>query len=345
MQTIRQFISVLLATLLVMGCGPSGPSFTIKGEFKDFKDGELYIYDLTNGEETFDTLRLKDGEFTYKGSTKEVKPYIVVFPNAVEQVIFVNGGDQLVYKATANDLRNYVVSGNEENELMNKFRHDTNKKNDAQTRDIAKSYITESPMSPVAIYLFDKYFVQDENVDDKKTKEILQILKKDNPQNLFLLNIEGQLAKSGKGGIGSTLPSIKLDTKEKKTIDISKLSKDFTLLIYWATWCNNSYDLYDLIRDVKKKYMDSDKLDIISISADTEIYRWQDYTRADSIGIHNYCDGEAWDSPILKDMSIRSLPVFIIADKNHKIIVRDENMDNMMAELGKLIKEPEAKEE
>lgn len=338
MQTHKLTIMVLLATLLIMGCGPSGPTFTIKGEIEDFKDGELYIYDLTNGKETFDTLRLKDGEFTFKGSTDEVKPYVVVFPNAVEQVIFINGGEELVYKATANDLRNYTVSGNGENELMNKFRKDTNKKNDAQTREIAKSYIEANTLSPIAIYLFDKYFVQDDNVDDKQTETILQILKKENPQNLFLLNIEGQLAKSGKGEIGSTLPSVKLETKEKKTIDISKLDKDFTIIIYWATWCNNSYDIADQIREIKDKYEESGKLDIVSVSADTEIYRWQDYTRPDSIGIHNYCDGEAWDSPILKDLSIRSLPLFIIADKDHKIVVRDENLDNMMAELGKLIK-------
>ena len=338
MQTHKLTIMVLLATLLIMGCGPSGPTFTIKGEIEDFKDGELYIYDLTNGKETFDTLRLKDGEFTFRGSTDEVKPYVVVFPNAVEQVIFVNGGEELVYKATANDLRNYTVSGNGENELMNKFREDTNKKNDAQTREIAKSYIESNLSSPVAIYLFDKYFVQDDNVDDKKTETILQILKKENTQNLFLLNIEGQLAKSGKGEIGSTLPSVKLETKEKKTIDISKLNKDFAIIIYWATWCNNSYDIADQIREIKDKYEESGKLDIVSVSADTEIYRWQDYTRPDSIGIHNYCDGEAWDSPILKDLSIRSLPLFIIADKDHKIVVRDENLDNMMAELSKLIK-------
>ena len=235
-------------------------------------------------------------------------------------------------------LKNYTVSGNGENELMNKFREDTNKKNDAQTREIAKSYIESNLSSPVAIYLFDKYFVQDDNVDDKKTETILQILKKENTQNLFLLNIEGQLAKSGKGEIGSTLPSVKLETKEKKTIDISKLNKDFAIIIYWATWCNNSYDIADQIREIKDKYEESGKLDIVSVSADTEIYRWQDYTRPDSIGIHNYCDGEAWDSPILKDLSIRSLPVFIIADKDHKIVVRDENLDNMMAELSKLIK-------
>ena len=94
MQTYKLTIMVLLATLLIMGCGPSGPTFTIKGEIEDFKDGELYIYDLTNGKETFDTLRLKDGEFTFRGSTDEVKPYVVVFPNAVEQVIFVNGGEE-----------------------------------------------------------------------------------------------------------------------------------------------------------------------------------------------------------------------------------------------------------
>ncbi len=333
----QQFFVLLIATLLV-SCGPEGSSFVLKGEFKDLKEGELFVYDQTNGEERFDTIRVREGEFIYMGNAKKLTTYTLVFPNAVEQVIFVNGGDALTYEASAKDLRNYKVSGNEENELMNKFRQETKGMNPVQVRDIAQKYIKENIQSLVVIHLFDKYFVQDEQVPAEELRSLLELLSTTHPQNLFLLNIEGRLTNSGKGKIGSQLPSITFPTKKKDTIDIAKIESDYTLIIYWATWCEGAYDIVDRIREVRKEYKSTDSLCIISASADTEIYRWQDYTREDSVGIHNYCEGMAWDAPIIDSLDIKFLPAYVIANKEHKIISKkqDDNLKDLLAEIRKL---------
>ncbi len=331
------FSTLLIATLLV-GCGPEGSSFVLRGEFKDLKEGELFIYDQTNGEERFDTIRVREGEFLYKGDARKLTPYTLVFPNAVEQVIFINGGDALTYEASAKDLRNYKVSGNEENELMNMFREETKGKNAAQVRETAQKYIKENTLSPISIHLFDRYFVQDEQVPSEDLRPLLELLSTTHPQNLFLLNIEGRLNNAGKGKVGSLLPSITLPTKEKDTIDIAKIESDYTLIIYWATWCEGAYDIVDRIREVRKEYKSTDSLCIISASADTEIYRWQDYSRDDSVGIHNYCEGMAWDAPIIDSLDIKFLPAYIIADKEHKIISKrqDDNLKELLSEIKKL---------
>jgi hypothetical protein len=98
--------------LLLVACGNDGPEFSIKGEFDGLKESELLIYNTASGHETVDTVAVKNGEFTYRGSTDELTSYSLVFPNGMEQIIFVNGGDELAYSAKANDLRKYVVEGN-----------------------------------------------------------------------------------------------------------------------------------------------------------------------------------------------------------------------------------------
>ncbi len=333
-----KYIYPLFLLFLLISCGPEGSSFIVRGEFQDLKEGELYIYNQTNGEERFDTIRVREGEFIYRGNTKKMAQYTLVFPNAVEQAIFIDGGDDLTYEASAKDLRNYKVSGNKENELMNKFREETNKKNASQTRDIALTYINNNATSPVAIYLFDRYFVQDPEVKADELTTMLEQLKTANPQNLFLLNIEGKLTNANKGNIGSVLPDLLLPTKKKDTLDIATIKSDYTLIVCWASWCENAYELASNIRKVRKAYKNEDSLCIISASADTEIFRWQDYTRQDSVGIHNYCEGKAWDSPIIKELNITHLPAYIIADKDRKIIVRKEDNDlkDMLTEITKL---------
>lgn len=299
--------------------------------------GELYIYNSVGEETCFDTITIHDGEFSYKGTATVMTPFILVFPNGVEQVIFANGGDEIAYSASSNDLKNYVVEGNDENELMGRFRKEINGKAPKEQRNIAKKYIEESPASVVPIYLFDRYFVQEPNPDIAEIKEVLAKLKQTNPQNLFLLNVEGKLATYDNGPIGSQLPSLEIVTNEKDTVDIAKLDYDNTLIVYWASWIKEPYETIDIIRDIRDKYQSDSLLNIVSVSADTWIYRWQEYIDRDSIGIHNYCDGNSWDSPIIRDLGIKELPFYIIADSTNTIIRRSSEILSLKDELDKVI--------
>ena len=104
MKSINKYIIAAATLVSIYGCGPDGNSFRINGSFKDLKSGELYIYNLSDRQGKVDTVLIKNGEFKYKGNVSETTPYIIVFPNAMEQVIFVNGGEEITYKATANDV-------------------------------------------------------------------------------------------------------------------------------------------------------------------------------------------------------------------------------------------------
>ena len=158
---MKHFLYIFILFLLV-SCGPDGNSFRIRGSFRDMQAGELYIYNLNGDLARLDTINIQEGKFRYRGETDQVTPYILLFPNGVEQVIFAGPGEDLEYEATANDLKNYVVNGSEENELMNKFREETYTMNPSLMTNTARTYIKDHPASPVAIYLFNQYFVQNE---------------------------------------------------------------------------------------------------------------------------------------------------------------------------------------
>ena len=102
----------------------------------------------------------------------------LLFPNALEQVIFVSPAKSLQYQAAANDLKNYQVMGSEENELMNQFRQETSRLKDTKIPDIAKQYITDHASSPVALYLFDRYFIQAMEPSTSDLAKMQKLLKK-----------------------------------------------------------------------------------------------------------------------------------------------------------------------
>lgn len=323
--------------LLLVACGNDGPKFSIKGEFDGLKESELLIYNTASGHETIDTVAVKNGEFTYRGSTDELTSYYLVFPNGMEQVIFVNGGDELAYSAKANDLRNYVVEGNEENEEVAAFHKEVNKLSASEARQKAAEYIKAKPQSAVSLYIFDKYFVQDEDAGEKELAEILSVLEEANPQDMSLLAVRGKLAHSGKGLVGSSLPDMRIETKTGDSIDIAKLETGHTLILYWASWMQSPYDALDLMREIREEYSDS-ALSLISVSADTKKYRWQEYSRQDSVDIYNYCDQQAWNSPMLRELAVRRLPAYIIADSAHSIVARSYDLKTLKSELKKRIK-------
>ena len=135
----------LACLAFLTACGPRGKQFKIEGKFKDIQPGEVYIYNQADANACFDTLKVKDGTFVYSGEATEPTPYILVFQNALEHVIFVDAGKTLDYSVSASDMKNYVVNGSDENKLLNEFREETKKMTAVKTKAVARKFIENHP--------------------------------------------------------------------------------------------------------------------------------------------------------------------------------------------------------
>ncbi|MCH5175848.1 MAG: DUF4369 domain-containing protein [Prevotellaceae bacterium] len=329
---------IIVVALLMVSCGPSGPSFRIRGSFRDMQVGELYIYNLSSDNARIDTMTVQGGKFQYKGQAEEVTPYILVFPNGMEQVIFVGPGEDLEYEATANDLKNYVVNGSAENKLMNQFRQETYPIDQSLVRNVAKNYIREHADSPVAIYLLDRYFLQDNRTDSKELQELFKVVKEKRPRDRMLLALERDIAYPQQLHKGQQLPDVTLVNKDKSSVKLWKESKDYNLIVFWSTWMPNGYDVLWRMRRSNKDYKEDGRLRTVGISLDIERYRWEDAVRQDSIDMEHYCDGLAFESDVVKRLGISSLPYYIITDKDHKIIGTSNDIKELDSDLKKYIK-------
>lgn len=336
--TSRSLLILLLATLFA-SCGPSGSSFRIKGKFHDMKAGELYIYNLSDDNPRLDTLIVRDGSFSYKGSVSQTTPFILVFPNGAEQVIFAGKGDDLSYEATANDLKNYVVNGSKENKIMNQFRNETYTYNPADVVNAALSCIKQNADSPVALYLFDTYFVNNTDISNKEVLAALNILKEKNPDNAHLADIEGRLSFSSRCANGKKMPDATLTRRNGTTSRLWSRSLDYNIIAFWATWKQNGYDVPWQLRQMNDAHRADGNLRIVTISLDIERNRWEDATRNDSTStIEHYCDFLAFESPALKKLGISTVPFFVLADKSHNIISTSTTFDQLKTDVEKYVK-------
>lgn len=304
------------------------------------QEGELYVYNVDDDEARFDTIVVKDGRFQYKGQAKGTTPYMLVFPNGVEQVIFVEPGADLTYEATANDLKNYVVNGSDENKLMNEFRQDTYQMDAPRTTSAARSFIMEHPESQAALYLLDRFFIQEENVSNAELSKLLKAVKAQHRDDHYLYYIEHRVKQMEKCGVGKLVPDAVLRSQKDKNVKLwgEKLKSDCNLIAFWAVWSIDGYDMLWRLREYAGKYKDKGQLRIIAISLDVERYRWEDAIRQDSLsGIEHYCDGKAFESDVVKAMGIESVPSYIITDKKHKILDKGTDLNNLAKSIDKYL--------
>ena len=330
-------LGVLIVGGMLTSCSTNDHQFKIEGQFKDMPAGELYIYNQDNTDARIDTIYINNGEFAYVGNAEELTPYTLVFPNALEQVIFVQNGSVIHYNASANDLKNYTVDGNEENEQMNEFRKQISGKSITQQREVAETFINEHPESAVAIYLFDRFIVQEQSTSLSTLKKNIKILKKAQPQNRLVLKVENMMKQIENGQEGKTLPNIELTTKSKRTINISKMNVDYTVLVFWSTWMPGRYDFIDDFVVLTEDYAEYANVKIIAISLDSEIFKWENAISEDTTYCEHVCDGKVWDSAPVKKLGITSVPTFVIADKSCKIVARGSSVGELERELQKLV--------
>lgn len=339
LKTQFHILYICAVLVLLASCGPGGSSFRVKGTFSDMQTGELYIYNLSDDNARLDTLTIQEGKFLYRGQAEEVTPYILVFPNGMEQVIFVGPGEDLAYKAKANDLKSYVVEGSDENEVMNKFRKETYTLNPTQTIVTARAYIKENPSSAVSLYLLDKYLVQDEEVSDKELKELLKELKAHHQHNHYLLDIENQIANAERRQVGKKLADVSLVDRNKAVKKLWSQQKEYNLVAYWALWMPGGYDFLWKMQRCCDEHRESGRLRVVTISLDQDRETWLEATRSDSTrNIEHYCDGMGFESEAVKRLGINSVPYYLLTDKEHRVLDGSDNVSKLDEMLKKYIK-------
>ena len=318
---------VCLLLLLLAACGSGSDEFRLHGEIDGMEQADLLIYNLNGNDPRIDTIHVTEGRFAYAGHQYEPAPFILVFPNAVEQVIFASARASLEYEATASDLRGYQVKGTKENEMLNQFRDEIHDANPMETRDIAERYIRRKPDSPVSLYIFERYFVQDLEADPNRSLELVALLQQHHPTNALLLAPQKAFKdnQTGQTGLVAEVPD-------------SLINASHTLLYFWATWQSSAWTRMGELRKAVNRYPHQ-TLNTVTISLDVTDYNWKTFVKGDdSTAIRHLYDGRSWDTPLARQFNITRLPTYILIDRQHKILFRTEQSEQLETQLDKALK-------
>lgn len=124
---VKWFLSFYLFTFLLLSCGPEGNKFRMSGRLRNINQGEFLVYSPDGGFVGVDTIKVRNGRFSYEKEVRNVVTLVVVFPNFAEQVVFASPGEEVDIKGDATHLREISIEGTDENEEMTKLMARLNK--------------------------------------------------------------------------------------------------------------------------------------------------------------------------------------------------------------------------
>jgi thiol-disulfide isomerase/thioredoxin len=132
---------------------------------------------------------------------------------------------------------------------------------------------------------------------------------------------------------GSVVPASGLQ------MTLSNISAEYTLVLFWASWCPHCPSLLSAVKDIYDEYRDKG-LEVLAISIDKERSAWMNAISKGQYKWINYSELNGWDGKAAKDYGVWSTPRMYLLDREKRIVAKPatvEELKEIIASL-KLVK-------
>ena len=307
--------------MLLAACGVDSDRFRLEGRFRNINQGEFWVYSIDGGIDGVDTIQVRNGRFSYETELRMPATFIIIFPNYSELPVFAKPGKTVSLKGDVSHLKEVAVNGTEANEDMTKLRMELNKLMPPEVPNAVEKFIKKNPGSQAGPYLLQHYYLQEVEPDYKKAYELAGIMMKENPDNGILAKWEQELKGLSHYRWKGKLPSFSATDIKGRSVSQNDLKAKLNVLMVWASWNFQSTDTQRRLQKLKKTY--GEKLGVVGICLDADVKDCRRRMEKDSIQWKTVCDGRMWNSPVLGQLGVGSLPANWLVNQKGEIIERN----------------------
>ena len=240
---MRKILGYISFVLILVSCGISGNKFRLEGRLRNLNQGEFYVYSPDGGMTGTDTIKVRDGRFSYEKAVQGDYTFIIIFPNYSELPVFATPGTSLNIKGDATHLKEITVKGSKINEQFTDLRSQLNRLTPPEERKEVADYIRKHPESPISTYLLNRYFVLTIDADFDQAAQLAAVMLKAQPNNARLLTLRRQLDVLKKSRQGAVLPSFTATDLKGRPVSKAQLNGKVNVVNVWATWSYQSGDI------------------------------------------------------------------------------------------------------
>lgn len=154
-----------------------------------------------------------------------------------------------------------------------------------------------------------------------------------NKSGLLSSRLVGKLEVYRTMKIGNIAPEITFTENTHNPTDIdagrlSELKAEYTLVVFAAGWCPSCRDMMPELNRHYKKW-NREGVEVVMVSLDVTI---DDFDRfASAMPFLSTTDFQRWNSPIVRDWHVTSIPAMFLLDKDKKLLLRPNSVRHMEA--------------
>lgn len=132
-------------------------------------------------------------------------------------------------------------------------------------------------------------------------------------------------------------PEISLPDVNGKMVSLSSFKGKYVLVDFWASWCGPCRAENPKLVAVYQKYKDKN-FTILGVSLDEEKDYWLQAIKADNLSWTHVSELKKWESKVVPDYGIESIPYSVLIDPSGKVIatkLRSAELDQQLAQIFK----------
>jgi thiol-disulfide isomerase/thioredoxin len=138
-----------------------------------------------------------------------------------------------------------------------------------------------------------------------------------------------------KMAVGQPAADIVIRDARNRTIKLSEVKSDYTLVIFWATYCSHCTKM---LPELKEWYLEDapDNLEIFAISIDTIRQHWTGYLEAMDMPWINAHEPLGWEGRSAEDYNVYATPTMFLLDRKRIILAKPLTLRELRKDLRSL---------
>lgn len=339
--------ALCLATMLLMTCGsPEKTTVSFSGTIQGLGNDTLYLYGTDRLYNRLDTLYVKEDKLSGEIAVDTLTTAWLRFDDGTELPVYMDKADKVEINGKADQPESLEIRGNAANETLTRFRLNLAKADslsEEALQDSATTFIQNNLTSPACLYVLDRYFVQKSSPDFQGLKSLIEDMTGELKERLYVERLLSQIETAEKVQKGKSAPRFELPDTEGKKIRRTDFKDKYLLLYFWASWDKPCKESNRMLRRIYKDKKNREHFDILGIALDTDKRRWQEAITADTLEWKQVCDLKGWNSDVITQFAVHTLPANILLTPTGRIEGRDLTLEQLEEKLKEITQEKNKK--
>ncbi len=194
------------------------------------------------------------------------------------------------------------------------------KKNKAQAQEILKAELVKINNPIIEEFILKNIAGQIRNYNDKGNYLINAVIATTKDED-FKTQLQSKVENMGKFINGSPAPNFELNDKNGNKVSLEDFKGKNIYIDFWATWCKPCIAEIPDLKKLEEKFKNKNIVFLsISLDSQKDIEKWKNFiSKKELEGTHLIVEN-AWESKVVKDYMIESIPRFILIDTEGNLV-------------------------